>query len=215
MLNLGDLLSSWIPFVVMEQGFRSHTIATVITCFATVMALTIVIATQEASSRLVWAFARDNGLVFSHHLQKIQPHLDVPLWSLFFVWFLTSLCAFLYLASREGNYPLAYGAKSSSWPHANPAFSAIVGSSVILQQLSFCIPIVLIMARKRSTTFLYPGRSFRMPNILGWMVNSFSVSFITLMAVILCLPVSMSPDAASMSKRSYLGINAQKFHEIS
>ncbi|KAE8335735.1 hypothetical protein BDV24DRAFT_155792 [Aspergillus arachidicola] len=95
-----NLACYWIPFVVMEQGFRSHTIAIIITCFATAMALTIIIATQEASSRLVWAFARDNGLLFSHHLQKIQPHLDVPLWSLFFVWLLTSLCAFLYLASK-------------------------------------------------------------------------------------------------------------------
>ncbi|PIG85563.1 hypothetical protein AARAC_007327 [Aspergillus arachidicola] len=177
--------SRWIPFVVMEQGFRSHTIAIIITCFATAMALTIIIATQEASSRLVWAFARDNGLLFSHHLQKIQPHLDVPLWSLFFVWLLTSLCAFLYLASKT-------------------AFNAVVGSSVILQQLSFCIPTVLLMARKRSTTFLPPARSFRMPNMLGWMVNSFSVSFITLMAVILCLPVAMSPDASSMNYTSVI-----------
>jgi choline transport protein len=80
------------------------------------------------------------------------------------------------------------------------AFNAVIGCSVILQQLSFSIPIALIMVRKRSTTFLSPARSFRMPNILGWIVNTYAVSFITLMAVILCLPVTIPTDASTMSK---------------
>ncbi|KAJ5523499.1 hypothetical protein N7513_013043 [Penicillium frequentans] len=166
--------TQWVPFVVMEQGFRSRTIAIVIVSLSIVMAMTIIIATQEASSRLAWSLARDKGLLFSQHLQDLHPHLEVPIWSLLLVWLLTFLCGFLYLASKTG-------------------------SSVILQQLSFVIPILLVIARKRSTTYLSPARSFRMPNILGWIVNIYAVAFITLMTVILCLPVTIPTDASTMN----------------
>lgn len=90
----------------MEQGFRSRTIAIVIVSLSIVMAMTIIIATQEASSRLAWSLARDKGLLFSQHLQDLHPHLEVPIWSLLLVWLLTFLCGFLYLASKTGKEPL-------------------------------------------------------------------------------------------------------------
>jgi choline transport protein len=89
----------------MEQGFHSRTIAIVVVSISTLLALTIIIATQEASSRLAWALARDKGLLFSKHLEDIHPHLDIPLWGLLLVWILTFLCGFLYLASRAGKSP--------------------------------------------------------------------------------------------------------------
>ncbi|KAF7621043.1 amino acid permease family protein [Aspergillus flavus] len=170
----------WVPFVVMEQGFRSRTIAIVIVSISIVMAMTIIIATQEASSRLAWVLARDKGLLFSQYIEHVHPHLEVPIRSLLLIWVLTFICGFLYLASQT-------------------AFNAIIGSSVILQQLSFGIPILLIIARKRSTAYLSPARSFRMPNILGWVVNIYAVAFITLMAAILCLPVINPTSALTMN----------------
>ncbi|PIG88379.1 amino acid permease family protein [Aspergillus arachidicola] len=172
--------TQWIPFVVMEQGFRSRTIAIVIVSISVVLGMTIIIATQEASSRLAWSLARDKGLLFSRFLQDLYPRLDVPLWSLLLVWLLTFLCGFLYLASKT-------------------AFNAIVGSSVILQQLSFVIPIILVIARKRSKIYLSPGRSFRLPDPLGWIANVYAVAFITLMTVILCLPVTIPTGASTMN----------------
>ncbi|KAE8419611.1 hypothetical protein BDV36DRAFT_282047 [Aspergillus pseudocaelatus] len=90
----------WIPFVVMEQGFRSRTIAIAISSVTIILSLTIIIATQEASSRLAWSLARDDGLLFSRRLQQLHPQLDIPLWSLLLVWILTFLCGFIYLASQ-------------------------------------------------------------------------------------------------------------------
>jgi amino acid transporter len=90
----------------MEQGFRSRTIAIVIVSISVVLGMTIIIATQEASSRLAWSLARDKGLLFSRFLQDLHPRLDVPLWSLLLVWLLTFLCGFLYLASKTGEKPL-------------------------------------------------------------------------------------------------------------
>lgn len=90
----------------MEQGFRSRTIAIVVVSLSIVMAMTIIIATQEASSRLAWSLARDKGLLFSWYLQDLHPRLDVPMWSLLLVWLLTFICGFLYLASKTGREPL-------------------------------------------------------------------------------------------------------------
>jgi amino acid transporter len=90
----------------MEQGFRSRTIAMVIVSFSIVLSMTIIIATQEASSRLAWSLARDKGLLFSQHLQDIHPRFDVPMWGLLLVWLLTFTCGFLYLASKTGKKPL-------------------------------------------------------------------------------------------------------------
>ena len=90
----------------MEQGFRSRTIAIVIVSISIVMAMTIIIATQEASSRLAWALARDKGLLFSQYIEHVHPHLEVPIRSLFLIWVLTFICGFLYLASQTGKEPL-------------------------------------------------------------------------------------------------------------
>lgn len=95
----------WIPFVVLEQGFQSRTGAIVITSLTVFMAVFIIIATQETSSRLAWALARDHALLFSGDLAKIHPRLDVPLWGVILVWAMTFLCGFLYLASSTGKQP--------------------------------------------------------------------------------------------------------------
>lgn len=39
-----------------------------------------------------------------------------------------------------------------------------------------------------------------MPNLLGWIANTYAVAFITLMTVILCLPVTIPTDASTMSE---------------
>lgn len=89
----------------MEQGFRSRIFAVVIVSLSIVMAMFIVFAVQETSSRLAWSLARDNGLIFSKYIQRIHPQLDVPVWGLLLVWILTLACGFLYIASQTGKKP--------------------------------------------------------------------------------------------------------------
>ncbi|OJD11807.1 hypothetical protein AJ78_07489 [Emergomyces pasteurianus Ep9510] len=170
----------WIPPLVLIQGFRSRAMGLAMVSIGVVMVLFMVFAIQETSSRLVWSLARDNGLIFSKHLDRIHPTLDIPLWALLLVWLLTFLCGFIFLASHT-------------------AFSAIVSSSIILQQLSFGIPIFLLLVQKRSTVFLPPTRSFRVPNILGWVMNTWAVAFIALLTVVLCVPVRIPTSASTMN----------------
>src|ERR1700750_115215 len=55
---------------------------TVMTSFFTAIAIFATIAAMTSTSRLTWAFARDNGLPFSSFLTKLQPRWNIPLHSI-------------------------------------------------------------------------------------------------------------------------------------
>lgn len=78
--------------------------ATIFIAIAMVMAIFILNAVQETSSRLAWSFARDNGLVFSSTLSQIHPKLQVPVWSLLLTYGLLVVSGCVYVASTTGMF---------------------------------------------------------------------------------------------------------------
>ena len=86
------------------------------------------------------------------------------------------------------------------------AFNALIGSSIVLQQLSFAIPIALLVYRKRPTEFLPRNRQFRMPEPLAWFANVFSLMFTVIVLVFFNFPSFLPVTASTMSK--------QKLHEL-
>ncbi|KAF9888505.1 hypothetical protein FE257_008612 [Aspergillus nanangensis] len=170
----------WVPYIVSTQGFRSTLMASIYTVLSFVMAMFIIIAVQETFSRLAWAFARDEGLILSNYIQRIHPKLDVPVFALIFTWLLLCLCGIIYLASET-------------------AVNALIQSSVILQQVSFFIPIVLLLLRKRSTKFLPVRRPFKLPGILGWVANIYALAFIAVTTVFFSMPNFIPTSAATMN----------------
>lgn len=93
---------SWVPYIVSLQGFRSINMAIANSVITIVMGGFVIVAVQETTSRLAWAFARDNGLVFSQFIGKIDKHLDIPKYSLIFGWVWLFLCGLLHLVSATG-----------------------------------------------------------------------------------------------------------------
>lgn len=80
------------------------------------------------------------------------------------------------------------------------AFNALIGSAVILQQLSFVIPIGLLLYQKRSKTFLPTKRAFKLPDMLGWIVNVYVVGFTAITTVFFNFPNFTPFDTSSMSE---------------
>jgi choline transport protein len=76
--------------------------ATAFICIAIVMAVFILNAIQETSSRLAWSFARDNGLIFSKQLSQIHPRLQVPVYALLLTYGLLAFCGCIFVASTTG-----------------------------------------------------------------------------------------------------------------
>ncbi|KAI1621928.1 choline transporter [Exophiala viscosa] len=137
-------------------------------------------AAQQTASRLTWAFARDDGLIFSHYLSRIHPRYEAPVWSLLFNAFVVFLMGFVYLGSTT-------------------AFNALIGSGLILQQITFAIPAGLLMWQKRSATFLPKTRSFRLPGVVGWVANILTVLFGLIVLVFFDFPTVLPVTGSTMN----------------
>lgn len=59
-------------------------------------------AIYQTSSRLIWAFARDNAFAFSSFFGQVHPVLEVPVYALILNWFIVTVCGLLLIASPTG-----------------------------------------------------------------------------------------------------------------
>ncbi|KEF53879.1 uncharacterized protein A1O9_10281 [Exophiala aquamarina CBS 119918] len=180
--DLSSVLTTtgYIPLETMTQCLQSLDFATVLACGGIFMAFFALNAVQETASRLTWSFARDNGLVFSTHLQRIHPRWQVPVWSLFITWGILAIYGCIFLGSST-------------------AFNALVNSAIALQQLSFLIPIALLLYRKRDPEFLPITRAFVLPHGVGLLVNILAVVFTSVTTVFFCFPLILPMTASNMS----------------
>ncbi|KAK5989381.1 Choline transport protein [Cladobotryum mycophilum] len=164
--DLNAILSTtgFLPFQIFRVGLRSDAGAIAIIVASLVASFIGSTAVLQTSSRITWVFAKDNALVFSKHLQKVHPVLDVPIYSLIFNAVAYGICGCIYLGSST-------------------AFNAILSSSVVLQQLSYLMPTALLVYRRRSEEFLPKDRVFRLPDWFGWTVNLWLVALSTILLV--------------------------------
>lgn len=130
--------------------------ATVFVLMLHVTTLFAVVAVQQTASRMTWAFARDGGLPAKTRLASIEVTHQVPLWSLVTNAVVISITGRIYVGSVA-------------------AFTAIIGSSLILQLLSFIIPAVLLLWHKRSEAVLPRDRDFQVPEVVGWSANVLTI----------------------------------------
>lgn len=147
------------------------------------------IGAQEAASRLTWSLARDHALFGSKWLSKVNPTLEVPVCGLLFNFSIMFIIGCIYLGSST-------------------AFSAFIGTGLILQHVSYAFPAALLMFRKRSGEWLPGSRSFRLPGPVGWVVNIVTVCFAVLVLIFYDFPTVMPVSGENMSKSLAL------FHSI-
>jgi choline transport protein len=143
-------------------------------------------ASQQTASRLVFAFARDDALVFSKHIGTIHCGLGVPVYALFFNAFVVFVIGCIYLGSTT-------------------AFSAIIGTGLVLQQLSFAFPAALLMYQGRSAEFLpVKGTAGGKWNLgaFGWFFNFVTVAWALLSTVLFSMPLALPVSGVTMNYTS-------------
>lgn len=91
-----------MPFEINRQALRSDSGAVVILILSIIMTFFILNAVLQTASRLTWALAKDDALIFSSTLQKVHPGLGVPVSSLLVNTASMALCGCIYLASSTG-----------------------------------------------------------------------------------------------------------------
>jgi choline transport protein len=93
---------SYLPFEINRQGMRSDAAAVAFLVAGPVLSFFILNAIFQTSSRITWAFARDNGLVFSNLFEKIHPTLEIPVRATILNWAIFVFCGCIFLASSTG-----------------------------------------------------------------------------------------------------------------
>ncbi|KAL6817113.1 amino acid transporter [Trichoderma sp. SZMC 28015] len=160
---------------------RSDTAATVFLIVGIVIFTFILVATQQTTSRLIWALARDRGLVFSSQFEKLSPRLgDIPVAALILDAGLIFVCGCVSLGSTA-------------------AFNSLVGVFSLMQMISFAIPAALLIYRRRSEKVLPRKRAFKVPEVLGWACNIGTVIAAVIETVFFTFPSVLPVTGSNMN----------------
>lgn len=161
---------------------KSDTAGTVFLVVGIVIFTFILIAIQQTTSRLLWALARDRGLVFPSQFARLSPKFgDIPVAALILDSGLVFLCGCISLGSSA-------------------AFNALVGVFSLMQMISFAFPAALLIYRKRSEKVLPRKRAFKVPEVVGWACNIGTVIAAVIETVFFTFPTVLPVTGSNMSK---------------
>ena len=124
-------------------------------------------ALMATSSRMSYAFARDRGLPFSKILAKVHPGLDVPLNALLWTTAWVVIFGLIFLGSSS-------------------TFNAITAASVVALGVSYGIPPAINVLRGRR--MLPEDRAFKLPGVIGWILNLVGIAWTILTTVLFVFP---------------------------
>ena len=134
------------------------------------------------ASRVFWTLARDNATPFSTFFSHVDKGKHNPFRAICFCGAFTTVMGCIYVGSST-------------------AFSAFVGSFVVLSTLSYLAAILPhLLSKRRNIT---PGY-FWMKGATGFVINGISSAYIIVFIVIFCFPFAMPVDAASMNYASLI-----------
>ncbi|RDK41504.1 amino acid transporter [Aspergillus phoenicis ATCC 13157] len=135
------------------------------------------LSVMTTSSRMIFAFARDGGLPASKFFARVHPRLGLPLNALMLTAFVVIIFGCIYLGSSS-------------------AFNAIISASVVALDLSYAMPIAVNCLRGRRTL---PDRKWKVPNAIGWVIDTISLSYIALTTVLFLFPPDRPVTGSSMN----------------
>lgn len=170
-------------YVLWREATSSAAAATTFLVALFIILLFVINAMQQTSSHLIWAFGRDNAVIFSAQLSRIHPTLEVPVWGLLANAGCVLITGCLYLASSA-------------------AFNALINSSIVLQMVSFSIPCAMLLAQKRNENVLPSTRQFKVPAWLGWAANLTVVGFAIIEVIFFSFPTILPVTGSSMNYTS-------------
>ncbi|XWX02398.1 hypothetical protein V2A60_010435 [Cordyceps javanica] len=123
-------------------------------------------ASITSASRLLFAMARDRGIVLHDFFGHVAPRLNVPVRAILLCYVFNVCFGLLYLGPTV-------------------AFSAYVASLVILLNLSYAAPTIIVLVRGRRLLQAYTtSETFRMSWTLGTVVNCVSVMFLVVTSIV-------------------------------
>lgn len=156
-----------MPIVAMVlQATGSRGASTFISLMLAVCFINGCNASITSVSRLLFSVARDRGIIFHHFFEQIAPNLNVPLHSIMLCYVFNICFGLLYLGPTV-------------------AFSAYVASLVILLNITYAAPTLILLLRGRKLLALHQKDGiFRMGPLVGPVVNTVSVLYLVITSIV-------------------------------
>lgn len=167
----GPLLS------IFYQATGNKAGAIILDMFPVICMLFATTSIMSASSRMTYAFARDNALPFSNLFKRVHPRLNVPVESVTLTAVLVILFGCIYLGSSA-------------------ALNAILSASVVALGVSYGIPILILLIRGRH---ILPRGQLRMSDTIGIVANIIGLAFVVLTTVLFLFPPDLPVTGTNMN----------------
>ncbi|KAB8262170.1 choline transporter [Aspergillus pseudonomiae] len=129
-----------------------------------------------SGGRVAWAFARDRGTPFSEYFSKINDRFNFPVRTTVVAFLFSCLYGLLYLASTT-------------------AFNSIITSAVLFLNITYTIPQGILLTQGRTCL---PKRYLKL-GWVGYFCNAFSVLWIVVLGVLICMPPNLPVSLQSMN----------------
>lgn len=173
------IASSPLPvYEAAHQAIHSHGAVLFFSCWLVVIYVGCIFGIVTATGRLIWAFARDNGMPYSSVFKEVNPHLKVPVKANILTCVFCLIFGCLYIANTT-------------------AFNTFISSGIIFLNVSYTIPQAVLLFRPRDTTL--PARWLDLGRGFGIFCNVFSCAWMALYTALLCFPLGLPVSAQSMN----------------
>jgi choline transport protein len=198
MFSVSDLdlvMASPTPYLtVFFQAIRNDGVALFFTVWLWLAYLSATISCYATSGRLVWAFARDNGLPFSRIFRQVSTRFQMPMNATL----LTCVFAVCYGAIYCGS---------------TTAFNAFISVSILGLNITYTVPQAIVAIRGRDKVL--PARPFALGKWTGLFCNTFSSLWIAMYTFWFCVPTVIPTTALSMNYVSVIFVAALLFITVS
>ncbi|KAJ5495582.1 hypothetical protein N7539_000698 [Penicillium diatomitis] len=135
-----------------------------------------VISSQLSTSRVLWAFARDGAMPFSHIWSRVSRRFGIPFNAQLLVASANAVLGCLYLGSST-------------------AFNSMLGAAVTINNVAYLVPIATNMLTGRSN--MHRG-TFHMGK-WGWLVNGITVCWLVFAITFFSFPYTMPLTVQNMN----------------
>lgn len=149
------------------QSTKSRAAATILALMLSVCFINGTSASITSASRLLYAMARDKGIICHNYFAHIEPKLDVPVRTITLCFIFNVLFGLLYLGPAV-------------------AFSAYIASCTIFLNVSYAGPVVALLVRGRGILKEYQTRKTpaRMGLRTGAVVNVIASVFVIVITIV-------------------------------
>ncbi|RFU80534.1 choline transport [Trichoderma arundinaceum] len=172
-----------MPIVeLILQATKSRAAATILSLMLSICFINGTNASITSVSRLLFAMARDRGIVFHNYFAHIQAGLNVPVRTIMFCFVFNILFGLLYLG------PVV-------------AFSAYVASCTIFLNVSYAFPIIVLLIRGRKVLDFYqtPKTPFKLGRTFGLIINIVAAIYVVVTSVFFCFPTALPVNGDNMN----------------